>query len=492
MAEGMKAMVRGGLRPMNGLNPVFGPLFFLTYFASLLILMTPARAARIDDPLFSIYVTGADQGVLEPCGCSGGQLGGIGRRATLLSALQAQDPNPLTLSIGGLPGGDNALHLIRYEILLLCLAEMGYDAVGLGPEELNLGADAVRDASELVDFPFLLSNVRISEEVDLPHERYLLKDMNGCLVRIVALLADSNEEDLPEWAEYIPPIEAMDEIDAETMDAELTIVLFRGDRIEAKELDDLLPDPKLFFYTFDHSEPQVYDFGKNEGEIKYLSPGDRGRFLIWCRVGYDDMGDLAPAEPVTEPLELHYPESEIVATYMEWYRERVIGEEVMAGMVEILPAPKGAPFIGGETCALCHEKAHDTWMASAHAHAYKTLVDVKRDFDPECISCHSIGFGYKTGFADVDLTPHLLDVGCESCHGPCSDHVASAGKIPTPERIDCKVCHNLEHSTGFLEAEYWPNIECFSDEPIVYDQPDKKGLEQNAENTKDNHETQSD
>ena len=92
---------------------------------------------------FTLFVTGADQGVIEPCGCSGGQLGGIGRRATLLEALTYGDQPRLIMSTGGLPGGTNALNIIRYEILLLCMDEMGYEAVALGPEELHLGRSAM-------------------------------------------------------------------------------------------------------------------------------------------------------------------------------------------------------------------------------------------------------------------------------------------------------------------------------------------------------------
>ncbi|MFH2000790.1 MAG: multiheme c-type cytochrome [Planctomycetota bacterium] len=421
-----------------------------------------------------MYVTGADQGVLEPCGCSGGQLGGISRRATLLSALHSQDNDRLVLSVGGLPGGINALHRIRYEIILLCLAEMSYDAAGLCPEELNLGLDAIRDASELVDFPFLLSNVNVPNEEEVPFQRYLMKNMNGCLVRILSFISESHEGDLPDWVEYVSPQEAMDAVAAETEEADLTLILFRGDRREAKSLDSLLPDPKLILYSYPHSEPQVYDFGKREGEIKFLSPGDRGRFLIWCRISLGDQGMPTASEPVQEPLELHYPESDVIQTYMEWYKERVIGEDVLAGMVELLPAPKGSPYLGGETCILCHEKACATWTASTHSHAYKTLIDVNRAFDPECVSCHSIGFGFKTGFRGYDETPGLVNVGCESCHGPCSDHVESAGTIRTPLRIDCKTCHTLEHSTGFLETEYWVKIKCTADEPLRYKHPDEE------------------
>ena len=71
-----------------------------------------------------------------------------------------------------------------------------------------------------------------------------------------------------------------------------------------------------------------------------------------------------------------------------------------------------------------------------HAHAYDTLVKARdpklRQFDGECIACHTVGFKHHTGYQDPPpgATPKqvekhnlkLLDVGCESCHGPGSAH----------------------------------------------------------------------
>jgi hypothetical protein len=87
----------------------------------------------------------------------------------------------------------------------------------------------------------------------------------------------------------------------------------------------------------------------------------------------------------------------------------------------------GVPtYIGSKACGKCHEHAYDVWEKSPHSHAYQTLVDARRpslrQYDGECIVCHTVGFGYKSGFTDAIKTKHLENVGCESCHGPGSLH----------------------------------------------------------------------
>src|SRR6185437_12765976 len=70
------------------------------------------------------------------------------------------------------------------------------------------------------------------------------------------------------------------------------------------------------------------------------------------------------------------------------------------------------------------------WAASKHAHAFESIVkDPKglrsdHQFDAECVSCHTTGFEYTSGWKSAALTPELKGNQCENCHGPASEHVA--------------------------------------------------------------------
>jgi len=439
---------------------------------------------------FTLFATGADHGIIEPCGCTGGQLGGIRRRATYFEAYSYGGQPRLTLATGGLPGGVDALQRIRYEIILLSLAEFGYDAVGLGPEELALGLDTLRDAGELVGYPFserienpmegdilvpfILTNVAYpAESEELPYLPVYEKEVAGARVRILALIPDSLKEKLPSEAKFIPPAKAIEEAVRRTPESEFTVVLLRGTRQEAKNLDPLIPGEgaKVILYSSPHTEARIYEFGKREGLVRYLTPGDRARYVISCNIQRNAEGILVPVDPIVDGLDKeNFPESQSIQFALDWYKARVIDEKILMQMVEKKPASKGAPYIGNATCVLCHEAAHTTWLQSAHAHAYKTLVEAEREFDPECLSCHTVGFGYKTGFRSVEETPKLLDVGCECCHGPCAEHVAQGGASPTPLKADCVTCHNRDHSSSFDEKEYWAKLPCTADPKPAYAQ----------------------
>jgi hypothetical protein len=116
------------------------------------------------------------------------------------------------------------------------------------------------------------------------------------------------------------------------------------------------------------------------------------------------------------------------------------------------------------------------------------LVDARkpslRQYDGECIVCHVVGFGYQTGFKSEDdaASKKLMNVGCESCHGPCSEHVknpnnASWHKLINPWKFDpkedaatkkrrtmqidlfCQKCHDTDNDVNWDFNLKWPKVE---------------------------------
>ena len=147
-------------------------------------------------------------------------------------------------------------------------------------------------------------------------------------------------------------------------------------------------------------------------------------------------------------------------------------------------------YVGTDACKRCHAAAYDVWEKSKHSHAYASLVKKTqpslRQYDAECIVCHTVGFGYESGFKSEKETPLLKNVGCESCHGPASEHVKSQrggdeqkkqlggrclirgrrsrARRPQKEqrqlRIDkfCAECHDIDNDVHFKFEKAWPAI----------------------------------
>ena len=131
------------------------------------------------------------------------------------------------------------------------------------------------------------------------------------------------------------------------------------------------------------------------------------------------------------------------------------------------PPPQGAAtFVGAASCKECHAAAYAFWQQQhvtlpavdddgkpitrrlSHAKAFDTLVADKKDKDRTCVPCHVVGFGLPGGVCKTSDAAKLPGVQCESCHGPGSLHVSSAGVGPiardAPEAT-CRGCHKVPH-----------------------------------------------
>jgi len=115
-------------------------------------------------------------------------------------------------------------------------------------------------------------------------------------------------------------------------------------------------------------------------------------------------------------------------------------------------------FVGDQVCQRCHKTEYEQWKTTLHASAWKTLVDAKRDADPECIKCHVVGFqqagGYKTG----DDAARLSNVQCENCHGMGTQHEAYPAQSRRITEATCKQCHTKDTSPEFEYALFQPHI----------------------------------
>jgi hypothetical protein len=153
------------------------------------------------------------------------------------------------------------------------------------------------------------------------------------------------------------------------------------------------------------------------------------------------------------------PEDATARSIEKLYLQRVADEGLLDKLPR-LPLPEGERFAGTAACKSCHAGAHKTWVGSAHAKAWETLVEVGHDKNPDCVGCHVVGLEYKGGFTSAKETPHLEDVGCESCHRPAARHAANPAAVRPPKvgAASCASCHVPDHSPGFDFTKFWAKI----------------------------------
>ncbi|MHB8763355.1 MAG: multiheme c-type cytochrome [Deferrisomatales bacterium] len=184
--------------------------------------------------------------------------------------------------------------------------------------------------------------------------------------------------------------------------------------------------------------------GKSIGrlELTFLEPGEEGP-AGGLRTRSRPGGDVAYQNTFV-PLRLAMPEHPVLGPLVAEVARKVAAaqEEVSKKTRAAENSECGKRYLGAAACAGCHADRDRGWRATSHARAYDTLVKKKKQFDEDCLACHTLGFECEGGFFDPANLGGFAHVQCESCHGPGQAHVEAKGKAPVPvARPGAGVCH---------------------------------------------------
>ena len=166
-----------------------------------------------------------------------------------------------------------------------------------------------------------------------------------------------------------------------------------------------------------------------------------------------DIQQIALTEQVSDDLEVRKLLDDFYHQVATDHQLQIVSHRLFSS--EPFEQDERNSYIGSQACQECHQREFSQWSHSSHATAFNTLRTIGREYYPECITCHVTGSGYESGY-EIGNTEraHLVDVGCETCHGPGKQHVYTPLKEnirgQVPEKI-CMACHTPEHSPGFDE-----------------------------------------
>jgi hypothetical protein len=288
---------------------------------------------------------------------------------------------------------------------------------------------------------------------------------------------------------------ATKEMDAKNK-PDLRILIYQGQPEEARACAEYFPHRFQIIACVSRFDepPSKADVVKEAGTM-IVTVGHKGKYIGTVginRTGKDDPKFELRYQLVRLEEEYLTPKDKEkghpIMELMERYTKELKRDNYLAKFFpskhpnQITKAPNEMPVFGGsERCKKCHESAYEIWEKSPHAHAYEALLDPKkknppsnRQFDGECIVCHTTGFMYNSGFRNEKETPKLINVGCESCHGPGSEHAKHPnnaqlraelnpwkGNAKRIERELCIKCHDTENDVHW-SFDKWKKVEHYN------------------------------
>jgi hypothetical protein len=418
-------------------------------------------------PDLVVVLSAQQHGYIQPCGCSYPQVGGLERRYTFLQLLKQRGWPVVAVDLGDIAQNHgpaklpNVQGLIKYRYSMKALKEMGYLAVGVGAYEsaLSLGRVEGEWAASFPQPAVLAANLKGAGDNFPFIKPFETQTVPGTNIRVgvTNIVGPDVGETIKDASVKFNDSAAslrqqLQKFQADKVD--LPILLYHGtatgQRKEASACAKAFPQFPIVVALSEEDEPpgwpdevkhangiSNYVFrlghkGKYIGVLGVYRNGGNFSFkyeLVKMSIDYETPEEQKDNHPIMKLME-EYTRELKKNDFLKEYGQSKHLLQAMNPVPGLQNPGDGIPkYIGSEACGKCHEHAYNIWKASKHSHAYQTLVDAKhpslRQFDGECIVCHTVGFGYKTGFTNEKDTPRLENVGCESCHGPGSLHKAN-------------------------------------------------------------------
>jgi len=422
-----------------------------------------------------VLFSGSTRGNFEPCGCGGVYDGGFSRRATVIDEYRRLNRNTVLVDTG-----DMTFHTAgstpRLKYISQSYHYLKYDAILLGWGELRGGIDKLDPYAKKYDLPLLASNVRPTTP---SHVREVIElKRNGMNIAIIGVIAKRYWSRLRDRVRnqltFEDPVKTIQRLTEKLKaDHDVIILLSYLSPADRETIKDKLSGITMWIDSGTRRYDRRASANKGDGGVKnIILDSTPPRFICWHndrRIGVVGLKSARPAPEITfaelfkiakdiRQVEKHL---ELYDAYKYAARQAIIPRLVAAAGRRRVKLT----YTAADKCQYCHHKQYQWWAKTEHAHAFGTLVKVRRDDDPNCWACHTTGLDEPTGFSSPETSPDLMHVSCQVCHRidpathPQQKPLRPGGYNITRD-FHCRRCHVPHRSPQYNYKKYIKQITC--------------------------------
>ena len=409
--------------------------------------------------LFSGELNGKIEAMTCPtCG------GGLARRHTLVRSVRLEEHPMLLLEGGDLVQGIGAESELLFQTALLAMNEMGYDALNIGELDVALGMRFLTNMARRARFPFISANLAGSNgERFFPAYTVVERPVGGRTLRVavIGVLSPSVRDYLAEQAEVSVTVLDAERAIASALQrlkgkADMRVLLAHAAPEEALAWGRAFPELDVVVYSHEAELPAENEASTAKQIV--VNAGREGQYIGRLDVQLD--GSLRKASHTFTSLMLSdlIPDSPVVRAILDSSLKMMVERGFKSSRVLEIPE-RGGSYVGSTRCAECHPDQFRVWSGNYHAKSFALLRTEGKESEPECLRCHTTGYGFFGGFTSEQQTLELASVGCEACHGVGGNHVANPTKrYGRTRRSDCTSCHNEKNTPNFNYTEWYKKI----------------------------------
>jgi 2',3'-cyclic-nucleotide 2'-phosphodiesterase (5'-nucleotidase family) len=391
-------------------------------------------------------------------------------------------------SAGDFYGSADEFNEPKSHFVARMMGHLGYDAIGVGETDLNYGLAKLVDDVESYGLHVTCANLFAKGEMErrlaapdgsaqarlkTVFPPYLVVERDATRFGFVALLAPDTkirtrargDTVAVEALTYLigDPRKAAEAVIPEARDSCDVLVLLA--HMERRHLEELLPDfPDVDIVVLGHS-PQTSAIGRPDtvGRALVVKATSQGQNVGQMRITVDADGRIADVNNRIHFLGSDYEDDpEMNALVEEFEAENRKIQKVLFAKSQLRSSGTrgSSPYLGLGACQGCHAEEFEVYKGTRHARAYATLSEQFVHRDTNCVGCHVTGWGKRGGFdgmrhrgSELDL----IDVQCEACHGPGSQHSRDGSYVDTAIE-SCARCHTENDDPDFDFEKDWAKI----------------------------------
>ena len=361
------------------------------------------------------------------------------------------DSGDLFIEKEDIPESFRAWTELKADLIGRIYTRTGIDALNVSETDLVLGIDFLKRMEKILDLPFVSAN--LTDERNNPlFKPYIIKKVSGKSVGIFGVVGDTGEivskvKKITRGAVGVQDAIKSAESAVNDLAGKVDLIVALTHQGVGRDwvIAKRVPGIDVIIGGRDRQKITV---PREVGKTRIVQAGEKGQYLGLLQISFEPDGNK-PLQNNLIPLGGNIADDTEIKSMTYEYQKQLAS---LHGPGEKTQEPISRSLT---SCSQCHQKEFAAWKATKHARAYNALVNRGRQFDPDCLPCHTTRFEEVDGFIMKLQQEDLVHVQCESCHGQASGHATAGKPIPSvkPKKEACIKCHTADRSPSF-EKEY--------------------------------------
>lgn len=393
-------------------------------------------------------------------------LGGQYKKTTYLNEYRKTQKNLIVVDSGDLLNEHSKIKdsfmasaRLKAELIAKVYKGVGIDAINVGELELALGVDYIKGLEKKQDLPFVSANI-VDSENQLLFKPYVIKKMGKFKIGIIGIMGTTSgvsklmKEIVGDSLTVLDPMDTVTTRVAELKDKVDFIIVMTHQHIGRNWVIARKIDGVDVIVGGHHKQKLKTPYEANNTYI--VQAGEKGQYQGMLEVEIAADGTKTVQNTLVKMSDKIADDKKVKAMIDKF--NQAVTKLYTSGISEKedTVTPKSI------SCKQCHSESYEIWEKSDHAKAFQTLIDKSRQFNPDCLACHTVRFEESGGFTMDAQEKDLRNVQCESCHGDSASHLEDPSSHPpmNPGMETCVKCHT-DHRCPDFEKNYlqeWEKI----------------------------------